>query len=50
MKKEKVLFENWCEKIVQTTISDKTGTMTFTQRYVKRFHNSYKDGFIWVVD
>jgi high-affinity K+ transport system ATPase subunit B len=50
MKKEKILFENWCEKIVQTTISDKTGTITYTQRYIKSFHKNYENGFIWVVN
>jgi hypothetical protein len=49
MKNEKVLSENWYEKIIQTTISDSMGTMTFTQRFIKHFHKSFENGYIWVV-
>lgn len=47
MKIEKILFENWCEKVVQTTIKTDQSEIIYTQRYVKEYHKSYTDGYIW---
>lgn len=43
----KILRESEYEKFVQTTITGESGTITYTNRYIKVFHRDYKDGFIW---
>ena len=46
MRKEKILKENYYEKIVQTTIIDDHCIVTYTQRYIKVYHKNYKNGYI----
>jgi hypothetical protein len=46
MKKQKILRENWYEKIVQTTIIGDDSIATYTQRYIKVYHKNYKNGYI----
>jgi hypothetical protein len=47
MKTVKILWETKYRKAEQTTIKDQHGTMTFTQEYIKEFHNSLENGFRW---
>jgi hypothetical protein len=47
METTKILHEDLLSKIVQTIIMSDSMRIVYTNEYIKVFHRSYKNGFIW---
>lgn len=49
MTTQKILYQNNNKKIIQYTVKDEYGIITYCLTYHKHYHKSFKDGFQWVI-